>query len=234
MIQLRRSVRFVPVAVAVVAGALGALAGTAKAVPAAPAASCTPKAYAYAGLVSNVAAMGIEATVTAVTAADVTSGHVAGWIGVGSPKAGPAKQPEWLQVGLNTQAGIGSELYAEITQPGHATRYLTLASGIAPGASYRLAVVELPGRPDVWHVLVNGKPATGLITLPGSKAFQPMAMGESWSGGAAHCNGFRYRFDRLEVTRNGSWQPLVSGSVLSDLGYKVVDRTKTGFTAISG
>jgi hypothetical protein len=212
MMRLSGRFRLGSVAVVVVAGALGALAGTAQAATAVPASSCSPKPYAYAGLVSNVA----------------------GWIGVGSPKAGPGHRAEWLQVGLSSQAGIGSELYAEITQPGRPIRYLTLASGIAPGSSFHLAVVGLPGKADVWHVLVNGKAATGPINLPGSKAFQPMAMGESWSGGPAHCNGYRYRFDQLRVTTNGWWKALVSGAVISDNGYRVVDRTKAGFTAVSG
>ena len=139
-----------------------------------------------------------------------------------------------LQTGVSTQAGIGSELYAEITLPGKAPQYLTLASGVTAGSSYRLAVVELPGQPNVWHVLVNGKPVTGPVTLPGSSTFRPMAMGESWSGGAPHCNGFDYRFAQLQTMTAGSWKALTSTSVISDLGYKVIDKTNTGFTSVSG
>jgi hypothetical protein len=223
--------------VAVVAAviAFATLAAVATAAPtAAPAATCSPKAYSYAGLVSSAPAQGIQAVITSRAAATVLAGHTAAWIGVGSPKAGPSGQAEWLQTGVNTQAGIGSQLYAEITLPGKAPKYLTLASGITTGSSYRLAVVELAGRPDVWHVLVNGKPATGPITLPGSSKFQPMAMGESWSGGAPHCNGFDYRFAQLQTMTAGSWKALTSNSVISDLGYKVVDKTSTGFTSVSG
>ena len=111
-----------------------------------PASSCSPKPYAYAGLVSDAPARGIEAVVTTTAVAKVISGHVAAWIGVGSTSAGPGGQAEWLQTGVNTQAGTGSQLYAEITQPGRPIKYLTLASGIAPGASYHLAVVEIPGK----------------------------------------------------------------------------------------
>jgi hypothetical protein len=233
MTRLSFRLRFGSVVVAAIA--LGALAGVAKAAPAAaPASSCSAKPYAYAGLASTVPAQGIEAVVTTVAAATASAGHVAAWIGVGSPKAGPAGQAEWLQVGVNTQAGIGSQLYAEITQPGRPTRYLTLASGVIPGSSYRLAVVELAGKPDVWQVLVNGKPAIGPISLPGSSRFQPMAMGESWNGGPAHCNGFDYRFDQVRITTHGSWRAMAGSSVVSDLGYKVIARTKTGFTSVSG
>src|SRR5579862_4843281 len=179
-------------AVLVAALAFTAVAAGAKAasvVPGAtPAASCSPKPYAYAGLVSSVPATGIESVVTTVAAANVLSGHTAAWIGVGSPKAGPIGQAEWLQAGVNTQAGIGSELYAEITLPGQSPKYMTLASGIVAGSSYHIAVVEVPGKTDVWHVLVNGRAMTGAINLPGSSHFRPMAMGESWNGGAPHCN----------------------------------------------
>jgi hypothetical protein len=224
-----------PVAVVAIVLALGALASVATAAPAAaPAASCSPKAYSYAGLVSNAPAQGIKAVVTTRAAATVLAGHTAAWIGVGSPKAGPSGQAEWLQAGVNTQAGIGSQLYAEVTLPGKAPQYLTLASGITTGSSYRLAVVELAGRTDVWQVLVNGKPVTGPVTLPGSSKFQPMAMGESWSGGAPHCNGFDYRFAQLQTRTAGSWKALTSNSVISDLGYKVVDKTNAGFTSVSG
>jgi hypothetical protein len=222
-------------AVAGVVIALTTLAGVANAAPAAaPAASCSPKAYSYAGLVSNAPAQGIQAVVTIQAAATVLAGHTAAWIGVGSPKAGPRGQAEWLQTGVNTQAAIGSQLYAEITLPGKAPQYVTLASDVTTGSSYRLAVVELAGRPDVWQVLVNGKPATGPISLPGSSKFQPMAMGESWSGGAPHCNGFDYRFAQLQTMTAGSWKALTSSSVRSDLGYKVIGKTNTGFTSVSG
>jgi hypothetical protein len=211
-----------------------ALAGVAKAYPTAtPAASCTPKAFAYAGLFSNVPGQGIETVVTTMAAAQVPSGHVAGWIGVGGPDAGPGGQAEWLQTGVNTRAGGGTELYAEITQPGVLTKYVRLAAEVAPGSSYHLAVAQVPGKPNVWHVLLNGKPATGRIYLPGSSRFAPMAMSESWNGGTPSCNGFNYRFDHLRIRTNGSWRALTNASVLSDSGYKVIDRTNAGFTAVS-
>ena len=60
-----------------------------------------------------------------------------------------------------------------------------------------------------------------------------MAMSESWNGGSPHCNGFGYRFDQLRVTANGSWRALTAGSVMADLGYKVIGRTSAGFSAMS-
>jgi hypothetical protein len=200
-----------------------------------PATSCTSKAYAYAGLTSNVTARGIKATVTTLTAALVPDGHVAGWIGVGGTDAGPNGQAEWLQAGLNTQAGSGSELYAEITQPGVGTTYKTLLSQIVQGTPYRLAVFQVPTKPSVWQVWLNGKPVTGEIYLPDSGSFQPMAMSESWNGGTPTCNGFSYRFDRVQIaTHPGSWRALTDASTLSDLGYQITNRSTAGFTAASG
>ena len=236
MTRLSYRLLFSSIAAAAVFAVLG---GVAEAVPAAtPAASCSPKPYAYAGLYSNTAAPGIEAIVTAVAAADVPSGHVAGWIGVGGTSAGPGGQAEWLQTGVNTEEGGGTELYAEITQPGQTTRYLTLAAAVVPGSSYSLVVARIPGKPGVWQVLVDGKSATGPIYLPGSNGFQPMAMSESWNGGASQdgtteCNGFDYRFDQLRIATKGGWKPLTDSSTLSDQGYKIIDRTSNGFTALS-
>jgi hypothetical protein len=135
--------------------------------------------------------------------------------------------------GLNTQQGTGSQVYVEITQPGQQTRYLTVASGILPGTSYRLAVAALPGKPDVWHVLVDGKAVTGAIYLPGSSAFRPMAMSESWNGGEPVCNGFAYSFNGLRIAEGGGWKPLSDTSALTDPGYKIINQTNDSFTALS-
>jgi hypothetical protein len=219
---------------AVFATAVAVVAGAASASPRAkPAATCTPHPYAYAGLYSNQPAQGIEATVTTLAASHVTAGHVAGWIGVGGPKVGPEGQAEWLQTGVNTQAGIGSELYVEITLPGKAPRYVTLRSGVVPGTSYHLAVYELPGSKGLWQVLVNGKPAIAPIHLIRSSDFKPMAIGESWNGGTPACNGFDYRFNRVRIQTAGTWHGLTDASAFSDLGYKVANRTSDGFTVLS-
>ena len=202
------------VSVAAVA-ALSTLVGVATAAPTAvPAASCTAKPYAYAGLFSNKTAQGIQAVVTTLADAQVPSGHVAGWIGVGGPTDGPNGQAEWLQTGVTTAAGSTPELYAEITQPGLAPKYVTLASGIVAGSSYNLDVQQLTGKPNVWQVLVNGVAATDPIYLPGSNHFEPMAMSESWNGGTTSCNAFAYHFGNVRIANKGSWQPLTDVSTL--------------------
>ncbi len=233
MARVSRSSWFATIAIAATS-ALASVAGVASAAPAAiPAEACTAQPYAYAGLVSNKSAQGIQATVTILASADVPYGHVAGWIGVGGVNAGPGGQAEWLQTGVNTSAGSGSELYVEITQPGVPIRYLTLASGIQAGSSYHLSVVQLAGKRNQWQVLVNGLPRTDPISLPGSGRFRPMAMSESWNGGSPACNAYAYRFGRVRITTNGAWQALTDTSTLSDLGYKVINRTNAGFTALS-
>jgi hypothetical protein len=234
MTRVSRRPLFVAASIAA-AVVLGTTEPIALAVPSgAPAASCTSSPYAYAGLASNVSAQGIKATVTTLTAAQVPGGHVAGWIGVGGTKAGPNGQAEWLQTGVNTTAGGGTELYVETTRLGSSPTYKTLLSHVVLGTPYRLAVLELPGQPNVWQVWLNGKTATDPVSLPGSSRFAPMAMSESWNGGKQTCNGFVYRFDALRITTNpGSWRALTSASTLSDAGYLITDRTIDGFTAAS-
>jgi len=198
-----------------------------------PAASCSASPYAYAGLFANAPSDGIEATLTTLAAAQVPSGHVAGWIGVGGVGMGPGGQSEWLQAGINTQAGSGSQLYAEITPPGGSPEYVELSAQADPGSSYHIAVLQMRGRPDTWQVLVDGRPATAPVFLPGSGSFAPMAMSESWDGGTPTCNGFAYRFSRVRVDQGRSWRRMSDPSVIADLGYAITDRTAGGFTALS-
>jgi hypothetical protein len=199
-----------------------------------PAASCSSQPYAYAGLFSNLVASGIKATVTTLAAAQVTNGHVAGWIGVGGLNAGPGGVAEWLQTGVQESAGGDTEIYAETTEPGGAPTYQMLVADVQPGTPYQLEVVELAGQKNVWQVLLNGKPATGQVSLPGSGHFEPMAMSESWNGGTPTCNGFDYRFGNVQIATNpGSWVGFTNTQSLTDSGYQITDRTLSGFTATS-
>jgi hypothetical protein len=202
---------------------------------AAPAASCTSAAYAYAGLFSDGAGTGIEAAVTMLAPSVVTQGHVAGWIGVGGLNAGPAGKTEWLQAGVATTAGGATEIYAESVEVGGTPTYQALVSNVVAGTPYHLAVSMVANRPEVWEVLLNGRPVTTPITLPGSKRFEPMVMSESWDGGVPpSCNGFSYRFAQLKVAAsNGVWSPLTNSTSLANKGYKIIDRTLNGFIARS-
>jgi len=226
--------RLLAAAILTTAALAGALTGIAKAAPTALSPpSCSRNPYAYAGLFTNNPAQGITATLTTLALAHVPSGHVAGWIGLGGPHAGPNGQAEWLQTGLNTIAGGQSQLYAEIAQPGHPIKYLTLAATTKPGTPYRLTLEQTPGKTGTWQVLVNGKPATGRIALPVSNDFTPMAMSESWNAGTPTCNGYSYRFTRLQINNNGTWRPLTNPSALTDTGYTITHQTNTSFTALS-
>jgi len=198
----------------------------------APPPLCSPAAYAYAGEYTRAPAAGIEADLSALGLATVPYGHVAAWIGVGSATAGPGGEQDWLQAGLDTVAGSGDELYAEIAQPGQPIRHVTLAANVAPRSSYRLAVVRVAHRPNVWQVTLGGAPATEPVYLPSSRGFEPMAMSESWNGGQTACNGFSYRFDGLRVAgKTGAWKPLTNPGTLSDKGFQITSRTAAGFTA---
>jgi hypothetical protein len=203
---------------------------------AAPAASCTSATYAYAGLFSDRAGSGIEATVTMLAHAVVTQGHVAAWIGVGGLNAGPKGKTEWLQAGVATTANGKSVVYAESVQVGVIPAYQTLVSNVVPGKPYHLAVSAVPNRPQFWQVWLNGRAVTRAVNLPGSKDFEPMAMSESWNGGPPPtCNGFSYRFSQLKIaSRDGVWSALTRTTLLADKGYKIIDRTADGFTARSG
>jgi hypothetical protein len=203
---------------------------------AAPAASCTSATYAYAGLFSDRAGTGIEATVTMLAHAVVTQGHVAGWIGVGGLNLGQKGKTEWLQAGVATTADGKTAIYAETVQVGVIPDYQTLVSNVVPGRPYHLAVRTVPNRPEVWQVWLNGRPVTAPVKLPGSTHFEPMAMSESWNGGPPPtCNGFAYRFAQLKIaSKSGVWSALTHTTLLANKGYKISHRTADGFVARSG
>ena len=190
------------------------------------------KTYSYAGFVSARAGHGISATLEALSAPRVRWGHVAGWVGVGGPGAGPNGETEWIQVGFSGFYGGASKLYYEVTLPGRSPRYTELDAEIHPGESHRIGVVEMRARPNVWRVWVDGRPVTGGFYLPGSHGrWQPMATAESWNAGMGACNGFAYRFSRVKVaTRSGGWRGFAPGYELEDPGYAVW-RTAAGFVA---
>jgi hypothetical protein len=180
--------------------------------------------YAYAGLQSKRVGSGVRATITALREPSVAAGHAAGWIGVGGPGAGPNGETMWLQTGVAAMPGTPLMVYAEITRPGRDPAFVPLHQDVAVGESHRLAVLEISRRPGVWRVWLDGQPVTDPIVLPGShRRWEPLATAESWNGGAATCNGFRFRFERVGVARSlgGSWQPFVPGTTFRDRGYQV-------------
>jgi len=202
------------------------------AVPATAQAAAVPceRAYSYAGVVESRTASGVMATVTALESPQVSLGHVAGWVGVGGPRAGPHGETEWIQIGVSSFAGGESILYYELVQPGGRPRYTSLGP-VRPGEEHRLGVAEVRGRPNWWRVWVDGRAVTEPVLLPGShRRWQPVATAESWNAGQGDCNRFAYRFANVTVASRGRWRPLRAGHELEDPGYRVSRRSR-GFVA---
>ena len=199
-----------------------------------PAALACPKGYSYAGLYSDSKASGIGATISMLDQPAVLGGssHVAGWIGVGGPGAGPDGQDEWLQVGLAT-FGDSNEgrLYYELTLPGHAPRYTELQTGIRPGQKLRVAVLELPFASDSW-IVVSPAGIAGPFTLPRSHgAWEPIATAESYAD-TTQCNRYSYRFGGLQLARSdGSWRTMRRASTLQDPGWRLRRHGSSAFSA---
>ena len=178
--------------------------------------------YGYAGHQATATAHGVRAVITPLVAPSVRNGHVAGWVGVGGPGAGPNGEDQWLQAGIASLPGTGSLLYAEVTRAGAEPVFHSLRSEVRPGEPHRIAVIEIAARPHWWRIWVDGKPATKPIELPGSsKRWKPIATAESWNGGTAVCNGFAFRFEQVGVAGSpgGSWTPFVPGYRFLDRGF---------------
>lgn len=151
----------------------------------------------------------------------VDGGHVAAWVGVGGPGMGPDGTDEWLQVGLASFDRPDGRLYFEIARPHKEPMFTELASGIQPGESLRVAVMELPFDPNTW-IVITPKGAEGPFYLPGShEKWSPVATGESWAKGGSLCNTYAYRFDSVELASKRGWRHLRHGLKLQDRGSRV-------------
>jgi hypothetical protein len=194
---------------------------------AAPAtASCT-KDYEYAGLVRRTAAAGVQADLTPLANPTVAWGHVAAWVGVSGANS-------WLQVGLNGVGSGANVLYYEVTRPGSSPQYTQLVGSVAVGETHRVGVLEMAGHPGWWRVWLDDKDVSGPLHLLGSFGhWQPMAMAESWNGGHAVCNSFRYGFGQVQIAQalGGSWTQLTDGYPLVDTGFRLLRTGAGGFIA---
>jgi hypothetical protein len=180
--------------------------------------------YGYAGHEAIAPAAGIRATITPLSAPSVEDGHVAGWVGVGGPGAGPGGSDQWLQVGVAALPGAETLVYAEITRPGHEPVFRLIEQNLTPGTSRTVSVRELPGRDDWWQASVDGKPVTGAIHLPGLHGqTRPIATAESWDGGSGACNRFSFRFDEVSIvpSASGPWRRFTAGARFRDTGFSV-------------
>ena len=226
-VQVKRNALLGVALALIVAAAAAALVGSPTA--GANAQSCGAGAngsqgYAYAGHQATRVSHGIRATITPTALANVVSGHVAGWIGVGGPGQGANGQTLWLQVGVASIPDTPTMVYAEITRGGQDPVFVPLVQNVQVGESHKVAVLEMSGRPNWWRVWLDGKPATDPVLLENStNRWRPIATAESWNGGRAVCNSFAFRFDGVGVAAatGGSWRPFAPGYKFQDRGFGV-------------
>jgi hypothetical protein len=187
--------------------------------------ACGSSGYAYAGLGASSRAFGVAAHIQTRVAPQVVSGHVAGWVGVGGPDAGPNGTDEWIQVGFSAFPGSPlSSLYYEVARPGAAPQYHEIASNLPAGTTRKVAVVELGGRRGWWSVVVDDRTVGDPVYLPGSHgAWRPLATTETWGAGSFVCNRYSYRFGSVAVATRpgGGWQRLTRHYTFQNHGYRI-------------
>ncbi len=221
--------RFLCFSLLAAATSLAALAGSGSDIAAANGQACGAGAngsqgYAYAGHQATRVAHGVRATITPTAAANVTAGHVAGWIGVGGPGQGANGETLWLQVGVASMRLTPTMVYAEITRAGQDPEFVPLVQDVKVGESHKVAVLEVAGKPNWWRVWLDGNAVTEPVLLKSStNRWRPIATAESWNGGQAVCNTFAFRFDGVGVASStgGSWRPFTSGFTFQDRGFTV-------------
>jgi hypothetical protein len=175
--------------------------------------------YTYAGLWSERLANSITATITPLDAPNVQNGHVAAWVNVGGPAA-------WLQVGVNSTPGTtDSHLYYELMAPGASdTTYVPLKQNVQVGEPHRVSLLEVPGRPSYWRVVVDGVQQGSDILLTGSHArWHVSVSAESFQTGDGPCNHYRYALAHVRTTVDrgpaSARPPLVP---VADPGYHLI------------
>ena len=197
--------------------------------------ACGSSGYAYAGLGASHRAYGIATWLQASPAPQVLSGHVAGWVGVGGPGAGPNGTDEWLQVGFSGFPGSStSSLYYEIAQPRQAPQYHEIAAGVPSASVHKVAVMELRNQRSWWSVVVDDRAVGVPVYLPGSHgAWRPLATTETWGAGSFVCNRFSYRFGSVSLATRpgGGWQRLRSHYTFQNHGYRIKSLGAANFLA---
>ncbi len=219
--------RLTAVAVATLAAACAC---TALAAPASAArnAGCATVGYSYGGVQTQYVRRGISARITATRISAVTSGHIAGWVGVGGAGQGLNGADEWIQTGIASLPGGETEIYYEVALPGQRAVYTKVAP-IAAGESRILGVYEIA--PTIWVVTVDGLPVMQPVMLPGSHAsWRPMATAESYDGGATACNTYGIQFADLRVAdASGLWGPVKYPQSFSNGGHTLTALASSSF-----
>jgi hypothetical protein len=165
-------------------------------------------------------------------APEIESGHIAGWIGVGGPGLGENGVDAWIQVGMSALPwSPGGHVYVEVKN-GDRYRYQEVGEALAVGEKHRLELLEVAH--DHWQVRVDGVTVIDPVHLPASHgAWQLIATGESWDGGEPACNRYGYRFEHVRVLlrRGGAWRPVRDPIAIRSEGYRLAERTPSGFVA---
>jgi hypothetical protein len=195
---------------------------------------CGAPGYSYAGLQDARRAHGVRATLVELAKPVVEDGHVAAWVGVRGPGAGPGGADAWLQIGLSAFSDGSSRMYFEVNRPGTGPVYTEVAPSLVTGERHDVAALEIATRPSWWRVWVDGAAVSPPLHLPGSSGrWNAVATAEAWDGGRPVCNRFAYRFEDVSVTarRGGVWSPVVVGSVFHDPGYRILREPEAAFVA---
>jgi hypothetical protein len=169
--------------------------------------------YSHTGLRGSSDAFGISARIAQISAFDIPTGHIAGWVGVGGTGQGPHGSDEWLRVGYATFPSItGSDVYYEAALPGDSPSYHQVSTGVEVGTYTKVTVLEMHTRPNWWRVWVNHKPVSAPIRLPKSHdRLTPTATSVNWDGATGgRCSDSLYRFRHVSIARapGGNWQQL--------------------------
>ena len=206
---------------------LGALATACIFAGSALADSCGNPGYSYAGVVASTRVSGVSATISASAAPQVENGNVSGWIGIG--RTGVAGKRGALRVGLLSDSA-GTRLYFEVLRPAGWVRHL--GQQVALAEQHTVKVMSTRRHPNRWRVWVDGRAVSRAIPLTRRPRPQrAMATAESWDGGVATCNHFRYTFGPVKVKSRGVWQRLAGPRVVEDPGYAVVQNRPARFLA---
>jgi hypothetical protein len=189
-------VRCKSVAAAACVAVASLVAAPAPASPGAGVRSCA-RGYSYAGYAGREGSSQVAATIAALSAPSVETGHAAAWVGVGGIHAGRGGKSEWLQAGLAAFPRTGLRLYVESVSRGRRRRFVDLGPA-AVGRGYRFSVRET--RADIWRAFVNGRAVGKPAYLPtAGGSWRPVVTAESWAAGRASCNRYVYRFGAVSV-----------------------------------
>jgi hypothetical protein len=142
----------------------------------------------------------------------------------------------WLQTGYSAMMDWPQQIYYEVTLPKQGTRYHTVKAELSPGETHVLAVLEVKGTRGRWQVMLDGKPASPVITLPGSHGrFAPQVLAETWNAGTRSCNHYSYSFKEIRVARapGGSWTMPKAGYVWRNSQNQAIKTARDSFVARS-